>query len=441
LAQQLRFRAKTRGEDIMVFGTGADSRAGISFNACSEPTLGAEIELQVIDPETMDLAPGALRILRACEEHGVDGVTGEFLLSMLEVKSDVCASVSELRANLFDRLTRVRNAAMSVGYDLAMGGTHPFARPSMAAVSPGERYERIERMQGWLAYQEAVFGLHIHVGVPSGDAAIGVTNEVVEYLPHLLSLSASSPYWQGVDTSHVSSRMRMFRPSANSGIPVCLSSWREFEEYCEAMRETGAVESTKDMYWDIRPQPEYGTVEFRVFDVPVSLMHVLGLCALTKCLVVNAVRRLEQTRAPRKADPFVYWQANENRWLATRFGLQADCVRRRGAARDSIRNDCQGLIDSLIPLAEELGEAEFMRAINPDVNFETGAERQRRVFRQSGSWRAVVDDMRRHWAAELVRAHSEPDAKASVRAVHNEYVAAVAITSPTMAESLPKLAS
>jgi carboxylate-amine ligase len=207
------------------------------------------------------------------------------------------------------------------------------------------------------------------------------------------------------------------------------------------MRETGAVESTKDMYWDIRPQPEYGTVEFRIFDVPASLTHVLGLCALTKCLVVNAVRCLEQTRGPHKADPFVYWQANENRWLATRFGLNADCVRRRGESRNSIRNDCRRLIDSLTPLAEKLGEAGYLRSIYPDVNFETGAERQRRVFRQSGSWRAVVDDMRRHWVAELARTNPEPRPKPSIHSVHNDYAVAVAIASPTMAESSPKLAS
>src|SRR4051794_35643032 len=157
----------------------------INFQPCTQPSIGVELELQVLDRDTGDLAPGGLRILQECDAAGLEGVSGEFLLSMLEVRSDVCANVAGLSDNLIPRLRQVRNIAGSLGYDLALSGTHPFARPMMAAITPGERYQRIQRHHGWLAYQEAVFGLHIHVGVPSGDAAIGVVNHVVEYLPHL----------------------------------------------------------------------------------------------------------------------------------------------------------------------------------------------------------------------------------------------------------------
>src|SRR3954470_11352842 len=128
----------------------------------SRPTVGAEIELQILDQQTGELAPGALRILHACHDEGLDGVCGEFLLSMIEVKSDVCADVSELRDNLSERLWRLRNVAKSLGYDLAFGGTHPVAKPAMAAIFPEERYQKILRQHGSMAYQEAVFGLHVH---------------------------------------------------------------------------------------------------------------------------------------------------------------------------------------------------------------------------------------------------------------------------------------
>src|SRR4051812_40611113 len=250
----------------------------MTFRPSPATTIGVELELQVLDPETGDLAPGGLRILNACEDEQIEGVSGEFLLSMLEVKTGICENTAHVRDSLFPQLRRVRNVATSLGYDLALGGTHPFARPCMASIFPDERYQKIQKRQGWMSYQEAVFGLHIHVGVPSGDACIGVINLLVEYVPHLLALAANSPFWQGVDTSYASSRVRMFRPSGSAGTPPHFSNWQAFVDYCQVMNQAGLLESTKDMYWDLRPHPKFGTVEFRIFDVPATLSVVLGLC-------------------------------------------------------------------------------------------------------------------------------------------------------------------
>jgi glutamate---cysteine ligase / carboxylate-amine ligase len=142
----------------------------IDFQSSRGTTIGVELELQVLEPDTGDLAPGGLRILNACLDEGIQGVSGECLLSMLEVKTGICDNTVHIRDSLFPQLQRVRNVASSLGYDLALGGTHPFARPCMASIFPDERYQKIRDRQGWMAYQEAVFGLHIHVGVPSGDA-------------------------------------------------------------------------------------------------------------------------------------------------------------------------------------------------------------------------------------------------------------------------------
>jgi carboxylate-amine ligase len=371
------------------------------FRGSTEPTIGMELELQIVDPTTRDLAPGAPRILNGCQNHGLEGVTSEFLLCMLEVKSDVCASVAELRDNLSPRIRRLRNIARGLGYDLAMGGTHPFARPSMTAVFPGERYQEIERLHGWMAYQEAVFGLHVHVGVPDGDTAIGVTNLLVEYLPHLLALSANSPFWQGIDTDYMSSRMRMFRPSASCGVPLCFTDWADFTEYCSGMHEMGVLHSTKDLYWDIRPQPSYGTVEFRIFDVPATLSAALFLGALTRTLVVDAIRKLQAPSHRLTPDPFAFWQANENKWLATRFGIRSQCIRKRGAQRNSLADDCDRLLESVQPVAEDLRDAEFLNSIHSAGKFEIGADRQRRIYLQTGSLKAVVEDMSQYWVADF----------------------------------------
>src|SRR5713101_5504765 len=166
----------------------------LTFRPSPEATLGVELELPILDHDSGDLAPGAVPLLKICGEEGIQGVTAELMQSMIEVKTGVCSNVNEVRSQLIPILRRVRNLAGSLGYDLAMAGTHPFHRTNMSVVFPAERYERIQDRLAWLTYQRVVFGLHVHVGVPSGDLAVGVTNMLVPYLPHLLALSANSPF-------------------------------------------------------------------------------------------------------------------------------------------------------------------------------------------------------------------------------------------------------
>jgi carboxylate-amine ligase len=372
----------------------------LTFHGSDDTTLGVELELQILERETGDLAPGALRILGGCEEERLEGVTAEFLMSMIEVKTGVCQNVSEVRSSLFPLIRRVKNIAASLGYDVAIGGTHPFGRASMSAIYPAQRYQRIQKHQGLTAYQEAVFGLHVHVGVPGGEQAVGVTNLLVEYLPHMLALAANSPFWQGIDTGYASARVRMFHPAAHAGVPPHFSDWQGVCEYCQVMYDAGVIEKTKDIYWDIRPRPHQGTIEFRIFDAPPTLSRLLALTALVRCLVIEALRTLEEQPEAGRGDRRHFWLAQENRWLATRYGLGARCVRHPGGARKSLLDDTAELIDRLRPVAEETGEwallAELQRA-----PLELGADRQRHIYRQAGNWQAVIDDMKHRWAQEL----------------------------------------
>src|SRR5687767_7827482 len=155
--------------------TPEELQAELVFQPSTQVSLGVELELQILDRETAELAPGAVRILKGCEDDGLEVVSGEFLLSMVEVRTHVCPNVAEVAESLFPRLQRMRNIANSIGYDLAIGGTHPCGRAVMSAVYPDERYQRIQDRHGWLACQEPTFGLHIHVGIPGGDEAIAVT--------------------------------------------------------------------------------------------------------------------------------------------------------------------------------------------------------------------------------------------------------------------------
>jgi carboxylate-amine ligase len=366
----------------------------LTFNGSPEPTLGVEVELQILDRDSGDLAPGAVRILPVCAEEGLEGVTAELLQSMIEVKTGVCRSVAEVRDTLVPRLRQVRTLAASLGYDLALGGTHPFNRTSTSTVFPDARYERVQRRVAWLTYQIVVFGLHVHVGVPSGDMAIGITNAVVQYLPHLLAVSANSPFWQGVDTGLASTRSALFRLTPHAGVPHYFASWKDFGAYVATMRACQAIRNTKDIYWDIRPRPQQGTIEFRICDMPPSLPVTLGLAALIRSLVVAARRLLEERPRLARGDLRRYWVVPENKWLAARHGLQAQCILTPGGKRQPLARGLAELLDRLGPVAEEAGDHTFLTALQPAERFETGADRQRRLYRETGNWKALVDDMK-----------------------------------------------
>ncbi len=363
----------------------------MAFHPSAEPLLGVEIELQILDRETGDLAPGAVRILKMCEEDKVEGVTAELMQSMIEIKTGVCRSVDEVRDQLSARLRRVRNIASSLGFELAMAGTHPFHRTTTSTVFPAERYERIMDRLAWITYQRVMFGLHVHVGIPGGDLAIGTMNLLVRYLPHLIALSASSPFWQGVDTGLASTRMALYRLLPHSGLPAYFTSWKEFRGYCKVMIDCQTIASHKDIYWDIRPRPDFGTIEFRICDMPLTLTETLSIVALIHSLTIFALRLLADNPRMQRGDIRRHWIAVENKWLATRYGLEAMYVRTPSGKRRSLGHDLADLLDKLQPTAREAGNDKYLARLQPVDKIETGSDRQRRQYRESGNWKALMD--------------------------------------------------
>ncbi len=371
------------------------------FHPSAGPSLGVEIELQILDRDTGDLAPGAVRILKACEQEKIDGVAAELMQSMIEIKTSVCKNVDQARDQLFPTLRRVRNIATSLGYDLSMGSTHPFHRTSTSTVYPAERYEKILDRLGWLTYQRVMFGLHVHIGMPSGDMAIGAINHLMQYLPHLIAASASSPFWQGVDTGLMSSRIALYRLLPHAGLPLYFSDWKEFRNYCKVMRDTRAIGSFKDIYWDIRPRPDFGTIEFRVCDLPLTLTETLRLAALVRALTVSGLRLLEERPALRKGNIKRHWIAVENKWLATRYGLQATYIRTPTGKRRVLSHDLSEMIERLMPIAKEFGDDKYLAGLQPAAKIDTGSDQQRRFFRESGNWKGLTDFMSQQMVLDL----------------------------------------
>lgn len=371
------------------------------FQASLTTSLGVELELQILDRDTGDLASGAVRILKACAEESIKGVTAELMQSMIEIKTGVCPDVESAREQIVGTLRRVRNIASSLGFDLALGGTHPFHRPSTSVVFPQERYEKIQDRLAWLTYQRVVFGLHVHVGVPSGDLAIGLINMLVMYLPHLVALSSNSPFWQGVDTGLASSRVALYRLLPHAGVPRYFRKWKEFRTYCQVLRDCHTIHSFKDIYWDIRPRPDLGTIEFRICDTPPSLAVTFGLVALVQSLVSFGLKLLENRPQLRRGDARRQWIAIENKWLATRYGLGAMYIRTPGGKRRGLAHDLSELVHRLEGVARDNGAYPFLAPFHNLDRYETGADRQRRLYRETGNWKAVIDDQKQRLAEEL----------------------------------------
>jgi carboxylate-amine ligase len=167
------------------------------------------------------------------------------------------------------------------------------------------------------------------------------------------------------------------------------------------MRACQAIQSTKDIYWDIRPRPQTGTIEFRICDMPPTLTHVLGLVSLIRCLVIASQRLLQDKPRLRRGDLRRYWIAVENKWLASRYGLRAQCIRSPGGKRQPLFEDLMELLQRLDPIAQQTGDAPFLAALQPLDRFESGADRQRRLYRDAGNWKVVIDDMKGRLAQEL----------------------------------------
>ncbi len=367
----------------------------------SEPTVGVELELQILDRDSLDLAPGSVRLLKACEETGIKNVGAELLQTMIQVRTEICHNVREARDQIVAPLAKAANLARTLGLELALAGTHPFHRAGTSAVFPAERYERIVNRLAWITYQREVFGLHIHVGVPSGDQALAVIDMLTRYLPHLLALSANSPFWQGVDTGLSSSRAALYGLLPHSGVPRHFVKWKDFRTYFHVMKDCKAMQSIKDIYWDIRPRPDFGTIEFRICDMPASLAVVWGLVTLTRCLVINALRLLQERPKIQRGNIRRRWIAGENKWLATRYGLDATYIRTPGGKRGPLAHDVGEIIKKLTPLAAESGDQGFLKVFQPIDRFESGAQRQRRIYREAGDWKPVVADMIQNLTTEL----------------------------------------
>lgn len=378
----------------------------IPFTRCPTTTLGVEVELHLVDQETHGLANVAGEVLAAMTgdpevEH--PKAKHELFQSTIEIITGINTTPAEAVADLRGTLAEVRAAAAPLGVVPMGAGTHPFSCADEQQISPKDRYHALVEEMQWTARRLLICGTHFHVGVPSGEHAIAVLNELLRHQPLLQVLSASSPYFEGEDTGLASVRPKIFESLPTAGLPPELCDWADFEHFMETLVNSGVIRSVKEVWWDIRPHPEFGTVELRMCDASPTFREVAALAALAQCLVADAVARFDAGELPPPPRP---WTTRENRWLAARHGVNADLIATPDGRRQPGELLLQQLVERLRPTADELGcrfeldDALDIWASGPSYL------RQRHLVEAGGSLRDVT--------AHLVTELAEDDVRSAV---------------------------
>ena len=364
----------------------------ISWNPSRGATIGVEWELQLLDTSTRMLRQDAGEVLAALpgltEEREHPKIRHELMESTVEVVTGVCGTVSEAKDDLSATISQLERITGRRGTMLACAGTHPVSDWRDAKMAPIQRYaELVEQMQ-WLVRRIQTFGVHVHVGIRDGSKAIPIVNALAGYLPHFLALTASSPYWNGQDTGLASSRAIVFGGLPTSGPPQPLTDWTEFEEYMDTLLRAGTIRSIKEVWWDIRPHPDFGTVEIRMFDGVPTLREIGMTAALSQSLV-----QLMDTQLDRgyKLPTPPAWVVRDNKWRATRYGLDAIVITDDSGSTAPLRDELYELTRELQPVADRLGCGPELGVVTEVLDNGASYERQRAIVASGGGLGDVVD--------------------------------------------------
>jgi len=313
---------------------------------------------------------------------------------MIEINSSVNKTYDGLR----HELTQVRDGIVATAERLnlavAGGGSHPFHRWHERRIYPTERFKRVSALYGYLAKQFTVFGQHVHVGVTSGDDAVYLTHRLAPYIPHFIALSASSPFYQGEETSFETSRLHAVSAFPLSGHMPAVNSWDEFNGFFDEMKGYGIVESMKDFYWDIRPKPEYGTIEVRICDTPLTVVRAAQIAAYIQTLCAHLLR----IRRTEPVEP-MYRVYGYNRFQACRFGFDGNLVDPYTRAPMRLREDLMATLTRIAPDAEAMGTREALGALDRIAKTESNDTRWlRERYAETKSLNDVVRLQSEKWS-------------------------------------------
>ena len=365
----------------------AASPAHIDFAGSYRSTLGVEWEFALVDAVTRDLSNEAPAVIAELGEH--PHVHKELLRNTIEIVTGICENSGQAMEDLAGTLGTVRQVVEDRGMELFCAGTHPFAKWSAAKLTDAPRYAELIKRTQWWGRQMLIWGVHVHVGVSSAHKVMPIITSMLNYYPHLLALSASSPWWEGEDTGYASNRAMMFQQLPTAGLPFHFQTWAEFEGFVHDQKKTGIIDHINEVRWDIRPSPHLGTIEVRIFDGVSNLRELSALVALTHCLIVDLDRRLEAGESLPTMPP---WHVQENKWRAARYGLDAIIILDADSNERLVTDDLDDMLTRLEPVARQLHCTEELARVADIPRLGASYQRQRRVAEEhDGDLRAVVD--------------------------------------------------
>lgn len=359
----------------------------MEFKSSPGNTVGVEWELQLLDPVSLDLVDGIVPLMEFFPDTTF--VKPEYIQSCVELTSCVADNSEQAVDHLAGSFRQLLQRCAELEMGLCGAGTHPFCR-RLALITPLPRYQRIEKSTGYLGHTQITFSTHVHVGMDSGDEAMRAMSFLIPAMPVFIALSANSPFWRGHETGHAAYRQRILAAAPSYGLPTRFENWRTYDKFLDAASRSGMIRTFKDIHWDIRPHPDFGTLEVRAMDAASDLQTLRGLVAFARSLTrlfANAsageVSRVLPLNLPR-------WAENQNRYHAGLLGLDARYIIDDTGRHRPLRDIASELIEICEPTAADIHESTGLRITRGLLTGVAACQRQVRAYRQNNSARSVV---------------------------------------------------
>jgi carboxylate-amine ligase len=352
-------------------------------------SIGIEEEYQTIDPETRDLRSHiASEILSKGKLALSEAIKPEMHQSVIEVGTRVCKDIQEARQNILELRREVITLAAEHGMLLASASTHPFSDWKTQEIYPDPRYHQVVEDMQLLARANLVFGLHVHIGIEDRNTAIHIMNSMRYFLPHILALSTNSPFWMGMQTGYKSYRCKVFERFPRTAIPDVFANWAEYETFVNLLVKTHCIDNGKKIWWDIRPHPFFNTLEVRVCDIPMRLDETLAIAALIQATMGMLYKLHASNKSYR-----IYGRAliMENKFRASRYGIQGKLIDFGKEEEVPLMDLMTEYLNLISDEVDELGSREEINYIHQMLEMGTGADRQLKVFNETGDLKKVVD--------------------------------------------------
>jgi carboxylate-amine ligase len=374
------------------------------FSPSEKHTVGVEWELQLLDPDSLDLIDGIMPLMEFFPDANY--VKPEFIQSCVELNSCIADNSAEAVVHLEQSLRGLLRRCQELEMSVCGAGTHPFCR-RLALITPIPRYLLMERESGYMAQNQITFSTHVHIGMQSGDQAIRAMTRLIPALSAFIALSANSPFWRGHETGHAAYRHRILAAAPNYGLPSRFRDWQAFDRFLTAAKRANMIRHFKDIHWDIRPHPDFGTLELRAMDAASGLRELHGLVAFARCLILRIAEVSAGELSEILPAKLPHWIEKQNCFRAGLCGLDAEYILDEDGAHRPLREVIGDLLDFCKPIAVAVDEEQGLQIAADMLEHKLGYERQVDAYRKDNSARSVVELLQQLLSTAGGREHSE----------------------------------